>query len=59
MVEGLHVPVMPLGDIVFRVGAVVPLHNVNTVSKSGTMVVVTVTAKVKGELHWFGFGVKI
>ena len=51
IVDGLHVPVIPLGEVVFKVGAVVPLHNVNVVAKSGTIVLVTVTINVIGEVH--------
>ena len=59
MVAGLHVPIIPLGEVVFKVGAVVPLHSVNVVAKSGVIVLVTVTTNVIGEAHWFALGVKI
>ena len=36
MTEGLHIPVIPLGEVVFNAGAVSPLHKVNVVMKSGT-----------------------
>ena len=58
IVPGLHVPTMPLGEVVFKVGAVVPLHKVNVVVKSGTMLFVTVTTSVTVEAHWFALGVK-
>ena len=51
MVDGLHVPVIPLGEVVFKVGAVVPVHKVNAVAKSGTTELVIVTTKVTGEAH--------
>ena len=50
---------MPLGEVVFRAGAVVPLHNVNVVAKSGIIVLVTVTTNAIGEAHWFTLGVKM
>ena len=59
IVEGFQIPTIPLGEVVFNGGAVVPLHNVKVVSKSGTMLSVMVTTKVIGEAHWFAFGVKI
>ena len=51
MVEGLHVPVIPLGEVAFKVGAVSPVHKLNVVAKLGTMLFVTVTTKVTGEAH--------
>ena len=51
MVDGLHVPVIPLGEVVFNVGAESPLHNVNAVAKSGTTELVIVTTNVTGEAH--------
>ena len=51
MVEGLHVPTIPFGEVVLKVGAVEPLHNVKVVSKSGTLLLVTVTTNVIGEAH--------
>ena len=46
MVAGLQVPTMPLGEVVFKVGAVVPLHIVNVVAKFGTTLFAMVTSKV-------------
>ena len=58
MAEGLHVPVIPLGEMVFNAGTAALLQKVNVVSKSGTMVSVTVTARVTEDAHWFESGVK-
>ena len=46
MDDGLQVPTMPLGEVVFNVGAVVPLHNVNVVAKFGTRLFVIVIKTV-------------
>jgi hypothetical protein len=46
MVDGLHVPVIPFGEVVFNVGAESPLHKVNVVVKSGTTVFPIVTRTV-------------
>ena len=35
MVEGFQVPTIPFGEVVFKEGAVEPLHNVKVVAKSG------------------------
>jgi hypothetical protein len=51
IVEGFQVPKIPLGEVVFKAGADVPLHNVKLVSKSGTMVFVIVTTNVIDEAH--------
>jgi hypothetical protein len=59
IVKGFQVPTIPFGEVVFKAGADVPVHNVKVVSKSGTMLSVMVTTKVIGEAHWFAFGVKI
>jgi hypothetical protein len=49
--EGLHVPVIPFGEVVLRVGGVVPLHSVRVVAKSGVIGLETVTANVVEEAH--------
>jgi hypothetical protein len=59
IVKGFQVPIIPFGEVVFNGGAVVPLHKVKLVAKSGTLLSVMVTTKVIGEAHWFAFGVKI
>ena len=46
MVDGLHVPTIPFGEVVFKVGAVEPLQSVKVVSKSGTTLFVIVTKTV-------------
>jgi hypothetical protein len=51
MVDGLHVPTIPLGEVVFNVGAVSPLHKVKVVAKLGVMEFVIVTANVIGVAH--------
>ena len=51
MVDGLHVPTIPFGDVVSKLGTVIPSHNVKAVAKSGVMVFVIVTANVIGDAH--------
>ena len=51
MIDGLHVPAIPLGEVLFKVGAVSPLHKVKVVAKSGVIWVLTVTTKVTDEAH--------
>jgi hypothetical protein len=51
MDEGLHVPMIPLGEVAFKVGAASPEHNVKAVIKSGIIVLVIDTTKVTGEAH--------
>jgi hypothetical protein len=46
MVEGLHVPTIPLGEVVFSVGAVSPLHKVKEVAKFGVIGLVIVMETV-------------
>ena len=58
MAVGFQIPEIPLGDVVFKTGAELPLQSVNVVAKLGTMLLVTVTLSVIGLAHWFGFGVK-
>ena len=43
MDEGFHVPVIPFGEVVLNIGAVVPVHKANVVAKSGVIVLVIVT----------------
>jgi hypothetical protein len=51
IVEGFQVPIIPFGEVVFNGGAVVPVHKIKLVAKSGTMLSVMVTTKVIGEAH--------
>ena len=48
MTDGLHVPVIPLGDIVPKTGAVVHAQNAGIEGKSGTMGLTTETLIVAG-----------
>jgi hypothetical protein len=41
MVAGLQVPEMPLGEVAFNVGAVVPVHKESVEEKLGTVAVAT------------------
>lgn len=52
IVSGFHVPVMPLGEVVSKTGAGVPLHMVSVGLKSGITGAVTVTCKVTADAHW-------
>jgi hypothetical protein len=56
---GFQVPVIPLGDVVARIGAEFPLHKVKLVSKSGIISGVMLTDKVEVVAHCPVFGVKI
>ena len=57
---GLHVPTIPLGEVVANVGTELPERIVKGVTlKLGTMLFVTVTLKVTDEAHCPAFGVKI
>ena len=56
---GFHVPKIPFGEVVARVGTALPLHIVKGVTlKFGVILFVTVTLKVTGEAHCPEFGVK-
>ncbi|MBC8644238.1 hypothetical protein H9W95_09835 [Flavobacterium lindanitolerans] len=57
MVAGFHVPVIPLGDVAFRVGAVSPEHRLNVVAKSGVMLLEIATFKVTPGEHSPAVGV--
>lgn len=58
---GLHVPVIPLDDVVGNVGTVLPAHIVMLVpnAKVGVMFGLTVTVNVVGEAHSPALGVKV
>ena len=56
--EGFQFPEIPFGEVVFKIGAVVPLQSDSDVAKFGTMEAFTVTTKVAVEAHCPGFGVK-
>ena len=58
--DGFHVPTIPFGEVVAKVGTALPLHIVKGVTlKSGVMVLVTVTLNVTDDAHCPAFGVKI
>ena len=59
IVDGVQLPVIPLGDVLFNDGGVEPLQIESTVGKSGITLPVTVTANVIGDAHCPGFGVKM
>ena len=57
---GFHVPTIPFGEVVARVGTALPEQIVKGVTlKFGVMLFVTVTFKVTDEAHCPAFGVKI
>ena len=51
MIDGLHVPTIPFGEVVFNIGAGSLEHKVKVVAKSGVIWVLTVTTNVSGEAH--------
>ena len=57
MVAGNQVPVIPLGEVVPRVGATSPAQNGAMAAKSGVMLVVTVTLRVCVVAHCPAAGV--
>ncbi len=57
IVAGLHVPVTPLGDVVFNGGAVPPSQMAGIAAKSGVVLAVMVTLKVCGLAHTPAVGV--
>ena len=61
VVAGLHVPVMPLPEVVGNVGTVPPAQIVSVVPKLnvGVMLGFTVTLKVVGSAHRPAVGVKV
>jgi len=59
IVEGFHVPEMPLVEVVGNVGAVVPAQIGLMVAKVGVMVEFTVTVIVTGVAQGFELGVKV
>ncbi|MNE30285.1 hypothetical protein D3C80_1237910 [compost metagenome] len=59
IVAGDHVPVIPLGEVVFKTGAVCPLHKFKVVLKFGTVLESIVTFNVTGVAHCPAFGVKV
>ena len=56
--EGFQFPEIPFGEVVFNVGAALPLQIVSVVIKFGTIEAFTVTTNVAVEAHCPGFGVK-
>ncbi len=58
-VEGLHVPVTPLLDVVESVGAVAPLQILAGMLNVGVVFGVTVTLTVTGNAHKPAVGVKV
>ena len=52
IIEGDQIPTIPLGDVVFKTGAVVPEQSVKVAAKLGIILaVVTVTTVVKLLAH--------
>lgn len=58
-VAGLHVPVMPLVEVVGNTGAAEPLQKAATGLKLGVVNAFTVTGKVVVEAHWPTSGVNV
>jgi hypothetical protein len=58
-VAGLQVPVIPLVDVVGKIGAVAPLHIAAIAAKVGVILELTVTDKVVAEAHSPIVGVKV
>ena len=58
-VAGLHVPVMPLIEVVGKTGAVSPEQIGSMGSNAGTTFGLTVTFRVAVVAHWPGFGVNV
>jgi hypothetical protein len=60
IVEGLHVPVIPFGEVLLRVGGVDPVQNAGIAAKLGAPIAgVTVTLSVWGKAHCPAFGVNV
>jgi len=51
IVEGLHVPLMPLVDVVGSTGAFAPTHSVGMLANVGVTLVVIVTVLLPVDLH--------
>jgi hypothetical protein len=58
-IAGLHVPVIPLVDVVGKTGAVAPLQNVGIAANVGVTLVVIVTLIVVLVAHCPAVGVKV
>ncbi|MCY1248250.1 hypothetical protein D9M72_616610 [compost metagenome] len=58
IVAGLHVPVIPFGEVAWSAGTVSPLQKVSVVAKSGTMLLLIVTFNVTLGEHSPAVGVK-
>ena len=58
-VAGLHVPVIPLLEVVGNTGAVAPEQIGAIASNVGAVVGLTVTSKVIDVAHWPAFGVNV
>ena len=59
IIDGDQVPTMPLGEVVFKTGAVVPEHKVCVAAKSGVVAGFIVTVVTKLLAHCPVFGVKV
>ena len=58
IVDGFQLPTIPLGEVVFKKGAVAPVHKISVVAKSGRTNGSMVTFKVVAVVHCPAFGVK-
>jgi len=58
-IAGLHVPLIPLVDVVGNVGAVAPLQILVVIVNAGVILFVTVTLMVTGVAHCPAVGVNI
>ena len=59
MIAGDQVPTIPLGEVVFKVGATFPEHKVSVGAKSGVVAGFIVTIVAKLVAHCPVFGVKV
>jgi hypothetical protein len=59
IIDGDQVPTMPLGEVVFKMGATFPAHKVNVGTKSGVVEEFMVTVVTKLVAHCPEFGVNV
>ena len=59
IIDGDQIPTMPLGEVVFKMGATFPEHKVCVAEKSGVVVGFIVTIVAKLVAHCPVFGVKV
>ena len=59
IIDGDQIPTMPLGEVVFKMGATFPEHKVSVGAKSGVVAGFIVTVVTKLVAHCPEFGVKV